>query len=58
MEKETLQEDGGRGENKLMAQQVQETIQGMRRRLGTTLAWCSCHAVYNLQKDSFGIGSK
>jgi hypothetical protein len=49
----------GCGENKLMAQQVQETVYTIRQE-GVELSWVGSDIVQyrHLQKDSFGIGSK
>ena len=49
----------GCGEDKLMAQQVQETVHKIRKE-GRELPWPGATVLqyHNLQKDNFGIGSK
>ena len=48
----------GCGEDKLMAQQVQETVHKIRKE-GRELPWPGATVLqyHNLQKDNFGIGS-
>ena len=49
----------GCGEDKLMAQQVQETVHKIRKE-GRELPWPGATVMqyHNIQKDNFGIGSK
>ena len=49
----------GCGEDKLLAQQVQEAVCKIRKE-GRELPWLGATIMqyHNLQKDSFGIGSK
>jgi hypothetical protein len=46
------------GEDKLMAQQVQESVNKMRKE-GRELPWIGATVMqyHNIQKDNFGIGS-